>query len=161
METSCVWSVYAQARSLSVIGSRFDTTLNATGVLGTLTGLSISVYDAQGALSAAGVNPLKFGVTGVKISNLWTNDTSVVPTAVGTGVANITQVTMRNLAGSPIVTSKLYDALGGRLFQSQGVIMQTPYTGAGGVSGAGVYGLMPFIQASSPMVTTYTEWVVR
>jgi hypothetical protein len=79
---------------------------------------------------------------------------------VNPGVANLTQLTMSTVAGTPLVTANLYDANGARTFQSVGVILQTPLgAGAGGVA-PGVYGLIPFIRSGTTSII-YTEWSLR
>jgi len=132
-------------RKLTLIGSRYDTTLSASNVYGSLSGLRISVYqNAQEALP--GNTTAYFGIQGVRISSSWVIDTTVVPTAeVSPTPTNITKWTMSNAPGSPIVLVNLYDATGvGKLLQSQGVILQNPPPTGSYVVTPGVYGVIPY-----------------
>jgi hypothetical protein len=146
------------SRKLTPIGSRYDASVSAVTVLGTLSGLRLSAYEPGEVLLGAGT--VKFGMTNVGITSTWTINTAVARTVVNPGVANLTQLTMSTVAGTPLVTANLYDANGARTFQSVGVILQTPLgAGSGGVA-PGVYGLIPFIRSGTTSII-YTEWSLR
>ena len=145
---------------LTPVGSRYDSMVTPLTVFGALSGRTISAYKTPGQVLVSGTPD--FGLKVVTITSTWTVDTSNTSFAtgnqIGSGTANLTQSTMSTVTGTPLVNINLYDTNGARLFQSVGVIMQTP----SGLE-SGVYGLIPFIQVIGGVAQPlqYTEWSLR
>jgi autotransporter-associated beta strand protein len=139
---------------LTPLGSGFDPSMSMEGVMGVSSGLALSVYaPTLGTLEGAAP---RFGLSNLTIRPDWTMDPAAQWVAFGTWVAQLSVPSTQVSSGSPWMTLKVSDSLGGRFYQTGGIILQRP---PGGVP-SGVYGVLGFVEAGTS-TAVWSEWTIR